>query len=120
MLTVRPCAKAETTKPAAASSERAGTVKARDIEKLLVISIGDRYQGSVSGGHQLSVGSPAAFHARIPPARWQSYGRPDACAACDAVTERRPERQANTTCLPCGSGICAGSKHDNGTMAAPG
>src|SRR6266568_6884243 len=106
MLTVRPCAKAEAAKPAAASSERAGTVKARSIERLP----GDQFLaisswGSWFGGDQLSVGSPAAFQARIPPARWQSYGRPDACAACEAVTERRPERQANSTCLPCGSGI---------------
>ncbi len=28
-----------------------------------------------------------------------------ACAASDAVTDRLPERQANTTCLPLGSGI---------------
>src|SRR5258708_22405195 len=115
MLTVRPCAKAEAEKPAAVNSERAGTVRARSIERLLAISSG----GSWFGGDQLSVGSPAAFHARIPPARWQSYGRPDACAACEAVTERRPERQANTTPLPCGSGIFARSKHDSRTMGAP-
>jgi ABC-type Fe3+ transport system permease subunit len=45
----------------------------------------------------------------MPPARWLSKGRPALCAISDAVTERLPERQAKTTCRPCGSGIAAGS-----------
>ena len=45
---------------------------------------------------------------------------PPACAASDAVTDRLPERQANTTCLPSGSGIALGSKLESGTTTAPG
>ena len=46
--------------------------------------------------------------------------RPAACAASDAVTERLPERQANTTVLPLGSGIADGSKDCSGTTTASG
>ena len=42
------------------------------------------------------------------------------CAASEAVTERRPERQANTTRRPCGSGIAAGSNFESGTTTASG
>src|SRR3954451_22931866 len=66
------------------------------------------------------VGRPAAFQPRMPPSRCLSYGSPAACAASEAVTERLPERQANTTCLPSGSGIVFGSKVDNGTTIPPG
>jgi hypothetical protein len=45
---------------------------------------------------------------------------PAAWAASEAVTERFPERQANTTCLPAGSGIEAGSKDESGTTTPPG
>ena len=38
----------------------------------------------------------------------------------EAVTDRLPDRQANTTRLPSGSGICAGSKLDSGTITASG
>src|SRR5665213_4607922 len=66
------------------------------------------------------VGIPAAFQPNMPPARCLSYGRPAACAASDAVTERLPERQAKTTCLPFGSGIFFGSKLDSGTTTPSG
>ena len=32
--------------------------------------------------------------------------------------ERRPERQANTTCLPFGSGMAEGSNTESGTITA--
>src|SRR6185437_9734372 len=78
-------------------------------------------RGAVEGLRRrlhVSIGSPAAFQARMPPAKCASYFRPAACAACEAVTERRPERQANTTCLPLGSGIFLKSKLCNGTITA--
>src|SRR5262249_22110241 len=71
-------------------------------------------------GYQLSVGSPTAFQAMMPPARWASYGSPADCAISDAVTDRLPERQANTTWRPCGSGIPAGSNSDIGRLNASG
>src|SRR5262249_15580542 len=61
-----------------------------------------------------SVGGPAAFRVLRPPARWAWYGSPADCAASDAVTERLPERQANTTCRPPGSGSSPGSNRDMG------
>src|SRR5580658_9514127 len=70
--------------------------------------------------YQLSIGNPAAFQARMPPARWELYPKPCSCAASDAVTERRPDRQANTTSLPGGAGIVAGSNDESGTSTAPG
>src|SRR5262249_14377684 len=69
---------------------------------------------------QLSVGKPPSFQALMPPARWASYCSPAACAISDAVTDRLPERQANTTRRPWGSGITAGSNSDIGRENACG
>ena len=64
----------------------------------------DVMAGSAAGLGRQSRGLPPM----MPPARCLSKGKPAACAASEAVTERLPERQANTTCLPCGSGMRGG------------
>ena len=46
--------------------------------------------------------------------------RNEALLRSEAVTERRPERQANTTSLPGGAGMVAGSNDESGTSTAPG
>src|SRR3954469_4156473 len=66
------------------------------------------------------VGRPAAFQPRMPPSRCLSYGSPAACAASEAVTERLPERQGDTTPLSSGSGIALGSKVESGTTTPKG
>src|SRR2546430_7075835 len=77
-------------------------------------AFGPASEGLAAGTRQLSVGKPSSFHAFKPPARCASYGRPAACAISEAVTDRFPERQANTTRRPAGSGIAAGSNSDIG------
>ncbi len=77
-------------------------------------AFGPAAEGFAAGARQLSVGKPSSFHAFMPPARCASYGRPAACAISEAVTDRFPERQANTTRRPAGSGIAAGSNSDIG------
>src|SRR5262249_37657615 len=67
-----------------------------------------------------SVGRPAAFPALSPPARWAPYGQPADCAASEAVTERLPTAQANTTFRPAGSGMARGSNVESGNRNASG
>ena len=77
----------------------------------------DTAHGEASGVHGLLVGSPAAFQAMMPPARCELYGKPRSWATSAAVTERWPERQAKTTCLPLrvgnGGGVEARQRHDH-------
>src|SRR5262249_38070862 len=67
-----------------------------------------------------SVGYPAAFQAMIPPARCALYGSPVAWANSEALTDRLPDRQENTTSRPSGLGISSASKQDSGTSTEPG
>src|SRR5256886_14726897 len=60
-------------------------------------AFGPASEGLAAGTRQLSVGKPSSFHAFKPPARCASYGRPAACAISEAVTDRVPERQGDTT-----------------------